>query len=118
MTITHNGLTLTHLEWATKTGIKPHTIETRISRGWDIKRTLETPQKPKTSKNEAMRELDEMAFEQLPKVFQKIVKATKYGEAGGASYKGLYGSFLRERHRAAFDKWFASDYLKQRMNES
>jgi hypothetical protein len=118
MTITHNGLTLTYREWATKTGIKPHTIETRISRGWDIKKVLETPQVRPPSKNDAMRELNEMAFEQLPKVFQKIVKATKYGEAGGASYKGLYGSFIRERHRAAFDKWFSDEYLPSRMNES
>lgn len=41
--ITYNGKTQTITQWADETGIERRTISARISRGWNIERTLSTP---------------------------------------------------------------------------
>ena len=41
--LTHNGETLMLVEWAERTGLLPHTILTRISRGWTIADALTSP---------------------------------------------------------------------------
>lgn len=44
---TFNGKTQCIIEWGEKTGISAKTIDTRLRRGWSIKRTLTTPVREK-----------------------------------------------------------------------
>ena len=44
--ITFNEVTMCLADWADVTGIKRQVIETRLRRGWDPKKILETPVRP------------------------------------------------------------------------
>lgn len=43
--VTYNGITLTLSQWAEKLGLSYFTLKQRLSYGWSIQRTLETPKK-------------------------------------------------------------------------
>jgi hypothetical protein len=41
--LTHNGETLTLMDWSIKTGIAFHTLSRRLTRGWTVEKALTTP---------------------------------------------------------------------------
>ena len=41
--ITHDGETLTMMQWSRRTGLSKHVIYRRLKKGWSIEKTLTTP---------------------------------------------------------------------------
>ncbi len=102
--LTHNGETLTISEWAGRKGIKPHTIQTRLDRGYSVENAIEIPIVKPPSKSDAEMELNDMAFPNLPVVVQKTIKASNV-------ITKRYGTWFRTNHRKSFDSWFKTHYL-------
>jgi hypothetical protein len=45
--LTHDGLTLTVIEWSERTGIAEMTLHARLFKGWDVARALTAPVRPR-----------------------------------------------------------------------
>ncbi|VTR93580.1 catalytic phage domain protein : Putative uncharacterized protein OS=Rhodopirellula baltica (strain SH1) GN=RB11615 PE=4 SV=1: Phage_integrase [Gemmata massiliana] len=93
--LTHNGETLTLMEWAAKTGINADTIRSRINhQGYDVSRALTTPV---ASKNSPKNKTPVPPPRQCPKMLRhkgKNVAYSRWQTAGETryAYYGPWGS--------------------------
>jgi hypothetical protein len=99
ITLTHEGKTLTLNEWAKITGLSRQAIYQRMNTGHPPEVCLGYKPWEKPSKNEQEMKFNDIPLDQLPNELKKLVE--KAGYAGKR-----YGTFLRSRCRADFDKWF------------
>lgn len=102
--LTHNGETLTISEWAGRKGINPHTIQTRLDRGYSVENAIEIPIVKPPSKSDAEMALNDMSFQDLPLEVTKAIKSANV-------VTKRYGTWFRTNYRPAFDKWFTTNYL-------
>ncbi len=110
MLITYKGKTQSAHKWACELGLGRGTVSSRLSRGWTIEQTLETPpdkvfasrsDERIASKSDAEIMLNELPIDQWPASLRALLDANP---------KRKPGMWLRTNHRKEFDEWFTHTY--------
>jgi len=94
--ITHNGETLTMMQWSRRTGLSKHVIGRRLKAGWSVAKTLDTPPHGTRADNRSAAKLtdaDVLAIRASDK------KASELAREYGVTYDNIYAILKRRSWR-------------------
>jgi len=94
--ITHNGETLTMMQWSRRTGLSKHVISGRLKAGWPVDKTLETPAHGTRSQ---CKNSSKLTASDVLEIRASSLSASALARQYGVSYANIYAILKRKSWR-------------------